>query len=66
VRPSVRAAVRPFVPERLGLRERRLGVDVGGLVVVRRVPGEDERDALAGLDVELGDRVHVLADELDR
>jgi hypothetical protein len=39
---------------------------VGGLVVVRRVPGEDERDALARLDVELGDRVHVLADELDR
>ena len=66
VRSSVRAAVRPVVPERLGLRERRLGVDVGGLVVVRRVPGEDERDALAGLDVELGDRVHVLADELDR
>jgi hypothetical protein len=38
---------------------------MGGPVVVRRVPGEDERDALAGLDVELGDRVHVLADELD-
>ena len=62
----VRAPLGPFAPELLGLVERDLGVDRLGRELVGGVPREDEGDAVAFADGEVGDRAQVLAAGLDR
>ena len=61
VRTVVAALVGPGLPEPLGLVQRVQRVDRERPGPVRRVPGEHERLALAGLDGELGVRREVPA-----
>jgi hypothetical protein len=57
---------RPAEPVVLGVAERVLGIDLLWQVLVRGVPGEHERDALALGQRELRHRHHVLAVHLYR
>ena len=66
VRAVVDAGVRPLVPVADRVLERLLGVDLVGQRLMRRVPREDERDAVAGRERELRDGRQVLAVQLDR
>ena len=65
-------ARRPLLPPLRRVLRRGEPVDGRGLRLVRRVPGEDERHLVAGLQLELGDRGEVAAarrpagDEVDR
>ncbi len=56
----------PLAPEVVGVDEGLFGVRVLGQILVGREPGEDERHAVAGSDVELGLGMEVPADEVDR
>jgi hypothetical protein len=60
VGPRVTAARRPFPPERLGLAQRRLGVDGNRKVRMRGEPGQRERHPFAGADLERRHRRRVL------
>ena len=61
----VPALPRPVEPVVLGVGQRVLGVDRVGDLPVRGKPREDEGDALARCELELGDRAHVLAAHVD-
>ena len=56
----------PLAPEAVGVDEGLFGVGVLGQILVGRKPGQDERHAVAGGDVELGLGVEIPADEVDR
>ena len=62
----VDALVGPLVPVVHRVLQRVLRVDRGRWTLVRRVPGQDEGDALALTNGELADGAHVLAAVLDR
>ena len=51
----------PLTPKGLRLGERNLRIDSVRRILVRRVPSQGERDALAFLHRELRDRAHVFA-----
>src|SRR5947209_8318431 len=58
--------LRPFLPEPLGGRQRRLRVDRLRWWQVRRRIAHHERHDLAFADAELADRAHVTSDEMHR